>query len=88
METNNCRLGIILSDICFTMIYTSIADTLTRFYYAKIQNPVDTGISACYILLENKNLCFSILNACKLKFYFVYLRRKMLSFTKSGRVCT
>ena len=84
METNKCRSGIILSDIYFTRIYNSIADTLTRFYYAKIQNPVDTGISACYILLENKNLCFSILNACMLMFFCLNLQGKMLSFTKSG----
>ena len=29
METNKCRSGIILSDIYFIRIYTSIADTLT-----------------------------------------------------------
>ena len=40
METNKCRSGIILSDIYFIRIYTSIADTLTQWQvkYANSEN--------------------------------------------------
>lgn len=37
METNKCRSGIIRSDIYFTRIYTSIADTLTSVVEAVVE---------------------------------------------------